>query len=73
MRKLTFAILCGVAALAAPASAREPDLAAKVEAFGRINSAHVTNHFAGRSAARLSLQRDRQSPHLGVQAAAWQD
>jgi dipeptidyl aminopeptidase/acylaminoacyl peptidase len=39
MRKLTIGIVCGVAALAAPVSAQEAGVAAKIEAFGRINSA----------------------------------
>jgi len=39
MTKLTFAIVCGFSALAAPVSAQDAALAAKVEAFGRINSA----------------------------------
>jgi len=39
MRKLTGALLCGLAALSAPAAAQDSALAARIEAFGRINSA----------------------------------
>ena len=39
MVKLTYAAFLGLMALTSPASSRDLDLAAKVEALGRINSA----------------------------------
>lgn len=65
MTKLTFAILCGLAALTTPASAQDPGLAAKVEAFGRINSAtSPTTSPDGRRLAYLSNESG--SPQIWV-------
>ena len=68
MTKLTFAIVCGLAALAAPVSAQEAGLAAKVEAFGRINSA--TSPSLSPDGRRMAyLSNESGSPQIWVRDA----
>jgi Tol biopolymer transport system component len=65
MTKLKFAILGGLAALAAPAPARDSGLAAKVKAFGRINSA--TSPSTSSDGRRLAyLSNESGSPQIWV-------
>lgn len=65
MTKLTSMLLCGLAALAAPASAQDAPLAAKIEAFGRINSAtSPTMSPDGRRMAYLSNESG--SPQIWI-------